>query len=275
MGLTDIDYSTTLHAYVLNGNFWSYSIQLLTQLIFMASLLDALARRYLYLQSETGNDFHHIYVIAMPISQLFAYIWLRTHQESHRMLLQMLTQLARRLKVDTLQLTPPRWLCRFWMVFCALYSCDLALGYSFCNAKGAQCILLHLSFYVHLVRINYITVYYTSLVYLMMVLLQSQAYQLRGETHMNLEKLTRNLGIHDELLLLCHEKIVLVFGGAFVFISLYSFLEAICICYLATVEDYSSVLELLYVFSWMIPIFCYLCMPLVVNNLARQVSTNG
>lgn len=280
MGLTDIDYSNIFNYYEIRGNFWSFSIQFLMLIIFMFTLLGTLGEKsifYLDMQSSTGNNFHHILIVSVPIIQLLIYIWLRSQQESQRVLLQSLTHLAGQLNVNTLELSLPRWLFRLWIGIAIFYAGNTVFFYNFYWTKN-----IHLGFrlsvvavYLHLMRVNFIITCYTTLVYVAMVLFEAQTEQLNAiedGARISLMKLANNLCMHDELLLLCCEQIVQLFGGTLVFINLYSVLDATCICYVAALEERFSVLEVIFIFSWLLPLCFYLSMPLIINNLARQVS---
>lgn len=273
LGLTDIDYSTVLNCYVLNGNWCSYSIQFLMMLVCIASFIDAQAKAHLEMHSKTGNLVYGIITLAIPVAQLLVYIWLRSKQESQRVLLQMLTQLACRLKVNTFELALLRRLYRFWLGICAFYFINLIFAHLYLNTNSHKTyVFFFVNYYALLLRINYIITLYTSLVHLVLVLLEAQADQLLIGSQISLEELANSLRTHDELLLLCQEGIIKVFGGAVIICLLYYLMDATFVCYVSSLTERFSFAEVLFVLSWLIPFGLYLGMPLIFNNLAKQVS---
>lgn len=273
MGLTDIDYSTSMESYVINGNWCSHGIQLGIQIVFVACFYGAVSGRYVNLPSESGNDFHHIYILTAPITQILVNIWLRVKQESQLIILTRLTDWSRDLGVNTLELNRPKWLYRIWVAISVLYACDIVFARFYFNVNQSFGYYLAMSGYiVLLVRTNYIILCYTAMVNLVIVLLEEQAKQLQWESTITVDRLAQNLSFHDKLFLLCHEQIVEVYGGSLVFLFLYTVLDAICTCYLASLEERFSFVEVLFVLCWIVPIFMSLIIPLTANNLTKQVS---
>lgn len=273
MGLSDIDYSSDLECYVINGNWRSHGMQLVVQIIFVACFYGAVSGRYVNLPSESGNDFHHIYILLAPITQILVNVWLRVTQDTQLILLERLTNWTRALEVNTLDLTRPKWYFRIWVAISVLYACDIVFARFYFNVNHSFGYYLAMSGYiVLLVRTNYIILCYTSLVYLVMILLQQQAHQLQSEPPITVARLAQSLAIHDKLFLLCHEQIVHVYGGSLGFLFLYTVLDAICTCYLASLEERFSFVEVLFVLCWIVPIFVSLIIPLTVNHLTKQVS---
>lgn len=276
MGLTDIDYSDVRKCYVLNGNWKSYSSQVVIQIILTAGFIEALLRTgfiYMDMRSRSVNLFHYLVILFIPITQLLVSIWIRLQQKTQVILLNKLTQFTDRLQVNTEKMSRPRWLYCLWMVTSLYYTC-MIIAHSLLVwnlRRNWSYLLAFLSFFVLLVRSNFLITLYTCLVHVVMGLLQVQADLLKI-TPRTLAELSNNLCLYDDLLLLCHQELVQVFSGAFIMIFSFYLLDATCLSYVTTITERFSVLKVLQTFSWLIPLIIYLIMPLMVNDLKRQVS---
>lgn len=225
------------------------------------------------MKSRSVNLFHYLVILFIPITQLLVSIWIRLQQETQVILLNKLNKFTDRLQVNTEKLPRPRWLYWLWMITSLYYTC-IMIAYSLLVwnlRRNWSYLLAFLSFLVLLVRSNFLITLYTCLVYIVMGLLQVQADLLKI-TPKTLAELAKNLCLYDDILLLCHQELVQVFSGAFIIIISFYLLDATCLCYVATIKERCSVLEGLQTLSWLIPLSIYLIMPLVVNDLKRQVS---
>lgn len=277
LGLTNIDYSSCLQRYVVHATCCSRNAQLLTLCLIFGALIEPfLATRvdYVGIESSVGKAFYQIVVFASPTTELLLHIWMRLQQHVQQTLLNRLSDLAGRLQVNTTSLSCPRWLYRIWLGISLLYSWNFLIYTIDTWTASSQLRQLPslICLCMHLVLINYVITCYTALVYVVMSLLQAQADQLRLGVLITLEELTNSLCIHDELLLLCHEEMLQVFGGALIFPFLYFVLDATFICYIATFEDRFSYKEVLMVLCWLTPLFFYMGMPLMINDVVKQVS---
>lgn len=277
LGLTDIDYTNITNCYVINRNLCSFGLQFLTLtcLIFGTyCILEEDSRVYLDMRSRVANEFFYLVLLAAPIVQIFMQIWIRCQQDALRNLLEMLNDLASRLKVNTFDLSLPRWLFGLWIGINFYYvGCTISSSKSIYISFGY--VVAVIAYNVHITRTNYIITLYTSLLYVTLVLLEEQANQLsiiENGIIISMRELADNLCIHDKLLLLSHEEMVNVFGGIFVFVALYFLLDSTCISYISALEGRFSGEEVVFLLSWSLPLSFYLIMPLLINSLAKEVS---
>lgn len=276
LGLTDIDYSSLRQCYVLKGNWISYCSQAVIQIILTAGIIESLLRTgyiYMDMKSRSVNLFHYIVILCIPITQILAGTWIRLQQATQLILLNKLTELAARLKVNTEKLPRPRCLFYFWMGATLYYICIFLVHSLFIwnPDKHLSFLLAFISLFVTLVRSNFIITSYTCLVHTVLVLLQIQADQIKINP-LKLTELSTSLCFHDDLLSLCHQELVQVFSGAFIMIFTFYVLDATCLVYVATMKDRCSALDNVQTLLWLIPLNIYLTMPLMVNDLKRQVS---
>lgn len=280
LGLSDIDYTSLQKCYVLNGNWISYCSQVFIQILLTAGLIEALLRTgniYLDMRSRTGNFYQRVLVLTIPITQMFISFWMRFQQKTQLVFLQKLSQFSDRLQVNTESLQWPRFLFRLWLGICAYYTCVI-LGFTLFvwNPHGYWSYNLSFaSFYVLTIRSNFLMIYYSGLVNMMLVLLQAQADQLQSildSTQISMEDLLENLCLYDKLLLICQQDIVRLFSGALIMIFFFSLLDATSILYMTTLQENYSILTMLRLFVWVLPLSISQCMPLTVNDLKRQVS---
>lgn len=277
LGLNDIVYSNCLQCYVLHATCCSRFAQLLVLCIIICALLEGfLGDRvdYVDMESTVGSAVYQILLLTSPVTELLLHIWLHSQQHLQQNLLNRLMDLALRLQVDIHAFSSLRWLYRIWLGISLIYVYHI-LQYTIATWEqnnGFQQLLGLICMCMHNIRIKFIITCYTALVYVVMILLQAQAHQLHLRDQIPLLDIASNLCIHDELLLLCHEEMLNVFGVALIFPFLYFVLDATCVCYIATFVDRFSHKEVLLVLSWLMPIFFYMALPLVVNNVANQVS---
>lgn len=248
--------------------------------MFFADLIEALHRRsiiYMDMRSTSGNIYQHLVVLSIPSTQIFVSVWLRFQQKTQQILLEKLSQLASRLQVDTERFPRPRWLFRLWLASLAYYAC-MILGFTLFvwnPFRYWSYYLAFASFFVLMVRSTFLITYYTSLVHEVLVLLQTQADQLQSmldSTKMSLSELSCNLCLYDELLLLCQQEIVQIFGVSLIMILIFYLLDAVSILYMTTLNEKFTLLEILRLLLWFVPLNIYQSMPMTVNELTRQVS---
>lgn len=277
LGLTDIDYSNITNCYVINGNLCSFGMQFLMLAVLIFGIyctLEDNGNAYVDMRSTAVNKIFYLIGLFGHFIQIFIQICIRCQQDEQCYLIEMLNDTARRLKVNTLKLSLPRWLCRLWIGI-SLYFIANSISSAISNYTSFEYVVSAIGFHVHILRTNYIITLYTSLLYVTLVLLQEQANQLHiieSGINISMAQLANNLSTHDKLLLLCHEQMVQVFGGIFVFIELYFILDSTCICYMSSLDERFSGKEALFLLSWFLPLSIYIAMPLLLNNLASQVS---
>ncbi|ALC39259.1 Gr39a, partial [Drosophila busckii] len=275
LALTDIDYSTSLDQYIINGNWRLSSIQLGLLALMIWTFYCILVEQCIYfvdMNSSTANSFYHLLVLATPIVQLLIHCCCRLQQQLQLHLIQTLADFAQRLQVNTLELAAPCWLCRLWFVTSVLYALHITtfgLFYWYVDRKLAHLLSL-IVFYVHMVRSNYLITCYSSLVLLINNLLQAVAEKLQTSSQMSLEQFASYLLLFDELHLVCQQLLLQVYGGVLLLIYPYLALDTTCILYISAMNERYSVLKVPLVLSWLVPLLLYLCLPLIINNLDKQ-----
>jgi len=123
LGLTNLDFSKSLHIYWLHGTWSSTAIQIVVVGVFMAALLGALAESLYYMEtkSQTGNTFDNAVILTTSVTQLLANLWLRSQQKSQVNLLQRLSQVVELLQFEPYAVPQFRWLYRIWLLVCLIY----------------------------------------------------------------------------------------------------------------------------------------------------------
>lgn len=282
LGITDLNYSRSLQRYVINPTWVTYIAQFIPLCIISGCFGEIIFNRrmdYLNIQSSVGYLFVYLLVISIPMSELMANIWLRIVEQTQQNLLNRLAAVTSRLRVDTTSMKRPQWIRRLWIGICLFYLCMLLnflLGSSY-SRKHIDSLFSYLSLYLLFVRTNYVISCYTTLVYLIRALLRAQENQWKGIWMGNRLTISRtelaiSLNIYDELLRLCHEEIVQVFGITLIFPYLFFVLDAGSICFITTFNERFSIQEVILTISWMSPLILYMTMPLTINEVTEQVS---
>ncbi|KAL7739189.1 hypothetical protein ACLKA6_011944 [Drosophila palustris] len=283
LGLNDVDYSHIQKRYILNASWSSYGIQLLMLIILFAALLAAMTEvgvASVDLKSRSADRFHYVLILSMPITQILVNGWLRYQQASQQHLLQMMAEIASRLEVDTLKLPRPRWLYRLWVGVCIIYAINITVFVwtSLLSNPNYLFLISFLCYFILIVRSNFIITCYNSLVHVSLVLLQAQQDQLDSmlkSISISAEEVSQSLCLFDELLLLCQQEIVQVFGGALVFIMIFSTLNATCALYISAIETHAFLREFLRIVIWYTPLYLYICLPMTGNKIADQLFVLG
>ncbi|KAM8714772.1 hypothetical protein ACLKA7_001177 [Drosophila subpalustris] len=278
LGLNDVDYSHIQKRYILNASWSSYGIQLLMLIILFAALLAAMTEvgvASVDLKSRSADRFHYVLILSMPITQILVNGWLRYQQASQQHLLQMMAEIASRLEVDTLKLPRPRWLYRLWVGVCIIYAINITVFVwaSLLSNPNYLFLISFLCYFILIVRSNFIITCYNSLVHVSLVLLQAQQDQLDSmlkSISISAEEVSQSLCLFDEVLLLCQQEIVQVFGGALVFIMIFSTLNATCALYISAIEKHAFLREFLRIVIWYTPLYLYICLPMTGNKIADQ-----
>lgn len=282
LGLTDIDYSRDLESYVVNPSGCSYGTQLLVLGTMCFSLYITLTESCGFnvdMESKPGRSFYHLVLWTVPVTQLMLNIWFRIQQQSQRILLQKLSQLACSLRLNTLMVTRPHCLYRIWIGSSIFYALHLSIGFIYywnlCPRQSFYIFCLLLS----LMRTNYMITCYTSLVSLVLSLLKEQANQLEQtvtspapSVFLSMANLAENLQIHDELLLICNEDLFKTFGVVMLLNFLILVQNSIYFFYLSTLKKLFGVIETITLLTWMSLICLYMIMPLKDKSLVENVS---
>lgn len=278
LGLGNLAYSKLLNCYMLEGNCSANFIHLAVQGILIYCIVDTFLKWTLNYQdtdSRSGDTFDHLVILSASFTQLFANAWMRLHQQSQLQLLQGLGRVAAALRVSNMEKLRARWFYFFWVFMCVYYAVDIVVFVIVDLSSQLDHLIFLLGFYVRLVCANFIITCYCSLVLVMKHLFRAQAAQLQHyllAKRISLQGIAYNLHLNDKLLLLCQNEMVSAFGGALVLPYLYATLDAIEDCYLALPMDGFSYTEMLLILRWLIPVAIYLSMPMLINDLADEVS---
>lgn len=281
LGLTDLDFSPVRHVYWLQGTWLSYATQAMVVVILSSALVAALAESLFYLdtRTQTGNRFDNAVIITTSVSQLLANLWFRAQQQSQVALLHRLSQLVRRLQVETEALPQPRWFYRIWLAVCLFYVLMVAnfATTSWLTKVEVSRILILLGFVIRCVLANFQVTCYIGVVWILHTLLRVQAEQLKrlvSTDSVSREDLAQCLRVHDEILLLGQREVVEVYGGVLLFIFMYQVMQCVSIFYLSSLTDSRSGWGQVYIFAWLSPMLFYLVLPLAANDVPNQVSGN-
>lgn len=278
LGLNDIVYSQDSKNYIVQANWSSYTSQLLALAIVGLSLYGTLSGQCVdnvEMISKPVKAFYLLHLLMAPIIQILLNFYLRMRQQTQQLLLQRLSQLAQRLQLDTQALPRPRWLYRFWLSSCTFYAVHISIFaviyWNLC--PQIEQIFFYMCFFLNFMRIFFVITCYTSLVSVVSSLLQAHSAQLiLTVSRPSLEELGNSLSLYDQLLLLCHEEVVKVFGAALLLSFLNLGQNSIFVTYLATLENRFSYGEVVAIVSWMSVNILYMYMPLTINNLSVEVS---
>jgi len=278
LGLTDLHFSKSLQRYERHPTWCTFFAHLLVLSLIVCNLIEVFIKKnldYMGIQSRMDKMFFHLVNVISPLTELMVNLWLRITIETQGALLNRLRDLSIRLQLDTLALSLPHWLFRLYICLCIVH---LSLLSQYCitnwNLYPYQHIFTIVGYLLHLVRTNYFITYYSSLVYIVRRLLRAQADQLKimlRNRQISPKELRDCLGIHDELLLLCQEEMTYVFGVVLIFSYLNFTLNATSVAYVSTLEDRFSRIEVIFVLTWMSPICLYMIMPLMINEVAKEV----
>lgn len=279
LGLNDIKYSEQFHDYSINSDWCSYTSLLLILSIACSSLYGTLRGVCISndeMISSPVQLYYNLYILTAPILQIIFTILLRIRQQSQLQLLQRMSLWSQCLLLDTQRFSNPRWLLRLWLGTCSLYSIHMtiftALFWHTCPQM--ELIIYYICSMLDIVRTFFIIICYTSLTSVMCSLLQAHAEQLNRDESVGLspEQLASHLSIRDELLLLCHEELVEVFGIAMLLSLLHLCQNCVYIGYMATLESRFSYVEVLVIIYCMTLNIFYIYLPLTINHVANQVS---
>lgn len=281
LGLNDIDYSKQLQRYIVHFDCYSGLSQLLVLLIVCGSLHGTLTGQCVYnpeMISKPVKAFYYLHLLMPPIIQILLNICLRSRQQRQRVLLQRMSLLAQRLLLNTEALPCPRWLYRLCLGSSTFYILHLTMFAmifdDYCHQ--IQIIFYYICFFLHIIRKNFIITCYTSLVNVASNLLQAQAAQLsRALPGIHVDKLANYLQTHDEILLMCHEELVDVFGIALLVCLIFICQNSIFVAYLATLKSRFDYINILGILTWMTVNIIFMYMPLKINNLAYEVSSQA
>lgn len=278
MGITYIDYSSVLRGYVLNPTWACYMLQLLVLMILSYCLygtLDFKCVDNVDMESPSLQIFYQLVLLTSPITQYFVILWMQLQEQKQLSLLQKLSNLAHCLQVETLTLTRPCFLYRFWWLTTFYYILHLLHG---AISYWEHCphiveIIYFIAFYINLVRNNFIITCYASIVSVIMRMLEDQASQLiQMGSAIDSTTLAKNFRIHDEILLICMEELMDVFGVILLMNFLYIGTNAVYVAYLSTLDTQFSSTEMITIFFWMLLLFLYMHIPLMNNELIKGVS---
>lgn len=279
LGLNDIEYSKQFHGYSINSDWSSYTSLLLILAIVCSALYGTLSGVCVSndeMISSPVQLYYHLYMITAPILQILFSILLRIRQQSQLQLLQRMSLWSQRLLLDTQRFPCSRWLFRLWLGTSSVYFIHMtiftALFWHTC--QRIELIIYYICSMLDIVRTFFIIICYTSLTSVMCSLLHAHAEQLIRDKSVELspEQLANHLSIRDELLLLCHEELVEVFGIAMLLSLLHLCQNCVYVGYMATLESRFSYMEVLVIIYCMALNIFYIYLPLTINHVANQVS---
>lgn len=278
MGLAYIDYSSVLRCYVFNPTLFFYILQILVLFILSYCLYGALTLACVDkfdMESHPGRNFYQLVLLTCPITQFMVMFWFYLQQEKQMNLLQKLSNLAFCLKVDTTVLTRPCWFYRIWLGTTFYYNVNLITGiinlWEYCPHFLE--IINFLAFNINIVRNNFIITCYASFVSAIVSMLQEQASQLiQSGSSISSITLAKNIRIHNELLLMCMEELMDVFGVILLLDIFYIGNNAVYVAYLFTLDSQFSSKAMVNMLCWMIVLCIYMVIPLMNNALITEVS---
>lgn len=279
VGLNDLDYSSSRDRYSLSANWLSYSIRSLIQLTLLISILVALWSWSLNFQDtnfQLVNIFDHIVILAGVSTQFLTNIWMHLHQKSQLKLVQRLSHVASRLHLKNLETPYTCWIYRLWIFIIIYYGIDI-IAFIF-NDMGSdhQQLKLLPGFFLRVLCATFIITCYSSLLlsitYLMATLTAQLESRITNGRQISAKDLANYLYLYDEIQLVCQEDMSQIYGGALVLTYLYSTLDATETYFLALPMEYFSCLKMLLLLRWLMPNIIYMSMPMLINNLANEVS---
>lgn len=278
MGLTYIDYSSVFRSYVFNPTLFCYILQILVLSILSYSLYATITFQCVDkfdMESHPGQMFYQLVLLTSPITQFFVIFWIYLQQGKQMNLLQKLSNLAFCLKVETSALSRPCWLYRIWLGSTIYYNVHLVYGVIdlWDHCPHFLEIMIYLAFNINIVRNNFIITCYASFVSAILSMLQEQASQLiQSGSSISSETLAKNIRIHNELLLVCMEELMDVFGVILLLNFLFAGHNAVYIAYLTTLDSQFSSIEMVTMLVSMIVLCTYMGMPLMNNAVITEVS---
>lgn len=278
-GLSDVDVSDSMSALWLRGSWLSYGTQLLVAFVFVSALVAALAESLYYLETgtNTGNIFDNAVIISTSLTQLFANLWFRCHQNSQSKLLQRLSQMKLFGQLDSQTKNLIQRIYRTWLAICLFYILMIGMFATkiwLTSLQFGRAVIL-LGFFIRCIQANYLFTCYSGMVCVMQGILRIQGEQLQDlvtTESLTMESLAGSLRAHDLILLLVQSELVDVYGGSLLFLFLYQVMQCALIFYITTLEKFHSMRELIHVSGWLAPLIFYIVLPLAVNDVFNQVS---
>ncbi|KRJ98803.1 gustatory and pheromone receptor 39a isoform X2 [Drosophila yakuba] len=281
LGLTNLDFSESLHIYCLHGTWTSAATQILVVGVFMAALVGPLAECIYYMdtKSQTGNTFDNAVILTTSVSQLLANFWMRSQQESQVNLLQRLSQVVGFLEFEPYIVPQIRWFYHIWLLVCLIYGVMVThFGIHWLKNMQLSRALTLLGFVSRCILANFQFTCYSGMVLVLKKLLQVQFKQLEqlvSTNSISMAEVSGYLRSHDEILLLGQRELIAVYGGVLLFLFIYQVMQCILIFYVSNLEGFHSSNDLVLIFCWLAPMLFYLILPLLVNdihNLANKTA---
>lgn len=279
LGLNDLDYCSSRDRYSLRANWLSYSMRILIQGTLFISILAAIwfwSLNYQETNSQLGNIFDHIVILTAASSQFLTNLWMQVHQKSQLKLVQRLSHVASRLHLQNLETPQTLWLYCLWLGISVYYAVDIIVFIFYDMGSDEQQFIFLPGFFLRVFCANFIITCYCSLLLSIKYLMRTLRTQL--ESHMisgrqiSAKDLANNLYLYDQIQLVCQEEILEIYGGALLLPYLYSTLDAVETYFLALPMECFCFLRMLLLLRWLTPITIYMSMPMLINNLANEVS---
>ncbi|KPU73683.1 uncharacterized protein Dana_GF27040 [Drosophila ananassae] len=279
-GLSDLDFPDSISAVWLRGSWLSFGIQILVAFVFVSALVAALAESLYYLDTgtNTGKIFDNAVIISTSLTQLFANLWFRCHQNSQSKLLQRLSQMKLFGQLDARTENAIQWIYRTWLAICLFYILMIAM-FAFktwlTSLQFGRTVIL-LGFFFRCIQANYLFTCYSGMVCVMQGILRIQGEQLEqlvATDSLTIKSLAGSLRTHDLILLLGQSELVDVYGGSLLFLFLYQVMQCVLISYITTLDMFHSMRELILVSGWLTPLIFYIILPLAVNDVFNQKQT--
>lgn len=280
LGLNDLDFSNFYERYSLSATWLSYLMRILIQGSLFISFLSTIrywSLNYQEFNSESINLFDHLVILAGSTTQLSVNLWMYLCQDTQLNIVNRLSHVASKLRLKNLETSGVRWLYRLWVFISTYYGIDVFVYAFYDLGLDQQQIIFLPGFFVRVFCANFIITCYCSLLLSIKYLMRTVRSQL--ESHMtngcqkSANDLAMSLYLYDQIQLACQE-ISHTFGIALLLTYLYSTLDAAETYFLALPYECFSFLRILLLLRWLAPTTIYMSIPLLINNLATEVSVN-
>lgn len=280
LGLNDLDFSDFHECYSLSATWLSYVLRILIQGSLLISFMSAIrfwSLNYKGSNSESINFYDHLVILAGSTTQFFVNLWMYLCQDHQLNLLNRLSRVTSKLGLKNLETPCVRWLYRLWVIISTYYGIDVII-YAFYNlGLDQQQIIFLPGFFVRVFCANFIITCYCALLLSIKYLMRTLTTQLESHMTNHSQKTANDLATslyHFDAIHLACQEISHTFGVALLLTYLYSTLDAVETYFLALPQECFCFLRILLLLRWLAPTAIYMSMPLLINNLAIEVSVN-
>lgn len=278
LGLNDLEFSNFYARYSLSATWLSYLMRILIQgslLISFLSIIQNWSLNYVEFYSESINLFDHIVILAGATTQFLVNLWMYLCQDSQLNFVNRLTHVARKLRLKNLETPGVRWLYRLWVLISTYYGIDIFVYAFYDLGLDRKQIIFLPGFFLRVFCANFIITCYCSLLLGIKYLIRTLTSLLESHETNGCQKsandLAMSLYLYDQIQSACQE-ISHTFGIALLLIYLHSTLDATETYFLALPQECFCFLRILLLLRWLAPSAIYMSIPLLINNLATEVS---